>query len=207
MKTRLVHAAFFGTVAAVAAAFAAPSYAQSVTPTQADVQRDTARDVSQQQRIENGLQSGQLSTREAGRLERGEARVEKMQSNAERNGSVSPAEQARIAAAQNRESAAIHDQKHDAQTGHPNSLSSQRMQDDVQRNVNQQSRIEQGEKSGQLTTREAGSLERGQARTDRATARAAANGRVGAREQARLQARENRQSARVFNRKHNGAAA
>ena len=33
------------------------------------------RDVNQQQRIEQGLQSGQLNTREAGRLENEEARV------------------------------------------------------------------------------------------------------------------------------------
>jgi len=190
----------FGIAAAVAAAFAMPVFAQSAVGTQAD----TARDVTQQQRIESGLQSGQLTTREAGRLERGEAHIEKMEANAGRNGSVSAAEQARITAAQNRESTAIYNQKHDAQVGNPQSASSQRMQADVQRNVNQQARIDSGEKSGQLSTREATSLERGQARTDRATARAAANGRVGAGEQARLQAREDRESARIYRKKHNG---
>ena len=189
-----------GLVATLAATFSLPVFAQTSVGTQAD----TARDVTQQQRIENGLQTGQLSTREAGRLEKGEARVEKMEANAGRNGSVSAAEQARITAAQNRESSAIYNQKHDAQVGNPQSASSQRMQADVQRNVNQQARIENGEKSGALSTRESASLERGQARTDRATARAAANGRVGAREQAHLQARDDRQSARIHRKKHNG---
>ena len=195
MKTKI---ASLGLAAAIAAAFTVPAFAQTST----DVQRD----VNQQTRIENGLKSGQLTTREAGKLERGEARVEKIEANAGRNGSVSAAEQARITAAQNRESAAIYNQKHDAQVGNPNSASSQRMQADVQRNVNQQARIEQGVKSGELSTREAGQLERGQARTDRAAARAARNGRVGAGEQARLQTREDRQSARIFRKKHNGVA-
>lgn len=189
-----------GLAATLAVTSSLPALAQSVVGTQAD----TARDVAQQQRIENGLQSGQLNTREAGRLEKGEARIDRMEAHAGRNGSVSAAEQARITAAQNRESAAIYRQKHDAQVGHPQSASSQRMQADVQRDVNQQARIENGEKSGALSTREAASLERGQARTDRATARAAADGRIGAREQARLQAREDRQSARIARKKHNG---
>ncbi len=200
MHTRLIQ---LGLAAALATAFAAPVFAQTAVGSQADTQRN----VNQQQRIESGLKSGQLTTREAGRLESGEARVERIQANAERNGSVSTQEQARITAAQNRESKAIYDQKHDAQVGNPNSASSQRMQADVQRNANQQARIEKGEQSGSLTTREAGALERGQARTDRATARPAADGHVGAREQAHLQAREDRQSARIHRRKHNAAAA
>ena len=179
-----------------ATAFAAPVLAQT---TGAEVQRD----VNQQQRIEQGLKSGQLTTKEAGKLESGASKVEKMQSNAERNGSVSPREQARIQAAQNRESRAINRQKHDAQVGNPNSASSQRAQADVQRNLNQQQRIEQGVQSGRLTNREAGSLERGQSRVDRATARAAADGRIGANEQAGIQTRENKQSKRIFNKKHN----
>ncbi len=198
MNARLVK---LGLVASLATAFAVPVFAQ--TPVQAVTQADTQRNVDQQQRIESGLKSGQLTTHEAGKLEQGEAHIEKMEANADRNGRVSATEQARITAAQNRESRAIGKQKHDAQTGNPASASSQRLQADTQRNIDQQARIAQGEKSGQLTTRETGSLERGQARVDRATARAAANGHVGAHEQAGIQARENRQSTRVFDKKHN----
>ena len=186
-----------GLAAALATAFAAPVFAQTTTAT--DVQRN----VNQQQRIEEGLKSGQLNTREAGKLERGEAKVEKIEANAARNGTVSPREQARITAAQNRESRAIYNQKHDAQVGNPASASSQRMQADVQRNVNQQQRIEQGVQSGELKNREVAKLERGQSRVDRATARASADGHVGAGEQARIQARENRQSTRIYRKKHN----
>src|ERR671936_2494110 len=141
------------------------------------------RDVNQQQRIEQGLKSGQLTTREAARLEREDSRVERDQARALQDGKLTPAEKARLAREQNRVSRDIYREKHDAQTGNPNSPSSQRMQADVQRNVNQQQRIEQGVKSGSLTNRETARLERGQARIDRKEARAAADNHVGAREQ------------------------
>src|SRR5258708_12947077 len=76
------------------------------------------------------------------------------------------------------------------------------MQADVQRNVNQQQRIEQGVQSGQLTNREAAKLERGQARVNRAEARAGADGKVGPNEQRRIQKAENRQSKRIYREKH-----
>lgn len=163
---------------------------------------EVQRNVNQQERIEQGLQSGQLSTKEASKLEKGEARVEKMEANANKDGTLTDAEKARIQKAQNAESRAIGSAKHNAVTGDPASASSQRMQADVQRNVNQQKRIEQGVQSGSLTGHETAKLERGQAHVDRAVARAGANGNVSAREQKRVQARENRQSKRIHRQKH-----
>jgi len=96
----------------------------------------------------------------------------------------------------------IYREKHDAQTGDPSSASSRRMQADVQRNINQQKRIEQGVDSGQLTNREAGKLERGQARENRLEGRAGADGRVDANEQGRIRRTENRQSRRIYREKH-----
>src|SRR5205807_2609754 len=72
----------------------------------------------------------------------------------------------------------------------------------VQRDVNQQNRIEQGLKSGDLTTRETAKLEGGESRIDRAEARAGADGKVSAKEQRRIQRRENRESARIYREKH-----
>jgi hypothetical protein len=167
------------------------------------LQQDQQRDVNQQQRIEQGLKSGELSTREAGHLEREQQHVDKMQARDLRDGTISPGEQARLNAAQNKASRDIAADKHNGITGNPNSVSSQRMQADVQRNVNQQQRIANGVHNGALTNREVGSLERGQAHVDRKEANAAANGRVGAAEQRSVQRSDNRQSARVFRRKHN----
>jgi hypothetical protein len=170
---------------------------------QTTAEQDQQRDVNQQERIEQGLKSGELSTKEAGSLERDEQHVDRMEAKDLKNGSISPAEQAKLNAAQNKTSNAIYNDKHNATTGNPNSASSQRMQTDVQRNVNQQQRIANGMNSGALTNKEAGSLERGQAHVDRKEANAAANGHVGAGEQRRIQRSENHQSNRIYNKKHN----
>jgi len=93
------------------------------------------RDVNQQSRIEQGLKSGELNTREAAKLEKEEAHVDHMQAKDLKDGSLSSAEKAKLNAAQNKVSRDIYREKHDAQVGNPNSASSKRMQADVQRNV------------------------------------------------------------------------
>ena len=182
---------------AITGLFSTAAFAQSAAS-------EIERNVNQQQRIEQGLQSGQLNTREAARLERGESRVESMEAKAMKDGTLSDAEKNRINQAQNKVSRDIYQEKHDAQHGNPNSASSQRMQADVQRNINQQQRIEQGIKSGELSNREAGRLERGQAHINRMQARAGADGHVGRNEQKNIQMAENRQSARIHHEKHDG---
>lgn len=184
--------------AAITALFTLPAVAQ--TNTAETVQRN----LNQQQRIQQGLQSGQLTTQEAARLERGQAHVEQMQARAMRDGVLTQPERARLDHAQDVQSRRIYQEKHDAQTGNPNSPSSQRMQAEVQRNINQQSRIQQGVQSGQLTNREVGRLERGQAHTNRMQARAGADGHVGAHENARIQRAENAQSRHIYREKHDG---
>ena len=77
---------------------------------------EVQRDVNQQQRIEQGLKSGQLTNREAGRLERGESRIDRREARAGRDGVVDAGEQRRIQASENRESRRIYREKHDAQT-------------------------------------------------------------------------------------------
>ncbi|GGP20178.1 hypothetical protein [Silvimonas iriomotensis] len=169
----------------------------------ADTATEVQRDTNQQERIEQGLQNGSLTTKEAGRLEQDESRVDRAQANAERNGNLSATEKARIQRDQNQVSQAINRDETNGARGNPNSASSQRMQADVQRNVNQDQRIENGVKSGALTNRETGKLERGQAHDDHLQARAARNGHVGQGEQRHIQMAENHQSNRVWNKKHN----
>ena len=164
---------------------------------------EVQRDINQENRVEQGLKSGQLNTGEAAKLERGEARIDRMESNAQKDRNLSPQEAARIQRAQNQESGRINKLENNAVSGNPNSASSQRMQADVQRNINQQDRIKQGVQSGALTNKEASNLERGQARIDRKEARAGADGHIGAREQARIQKAENKQSNKIYREKHN----
>jgi len=174
----------------------AAAFAQTTPATSAQ------RDVNQEQRIEQGLKSGQLTTREAGQLQREESNVDRMQANALKDGKLSAAEKAKLNAAQSKVSRDIYAQKHDAQTGNPNSASSKRMQADVQRNVKQEQRIENGMQSGALTNREASRLERGQSHVARAEAAAGRDGHVGAGEQAHVQHLQNRQSKRIYRQKH-----
>lgn len=160
------------------------------------------RDVNQQTRIEAGLQNGSITTREAGLLERDQTRVDRLQANALKDGKLTAAERARLTAAQNQSSRDIATAKNNGVNGNPLSASSQRLQADVQRNINQDKRIEAGIQNGSLTNHEAAKLERGQARVDRKEAVAARDGHVGAHEQARVQRAENHQSRRIFKQKH-----
>jgi len=165
---------------------------------------EAQRDANQQERIEQGLQSGQLSTKEAGHLERQEQRIDRQEAHdLKQGGTLTPQEKARINREQNQVSRNIYQDKHNGVTGNPNSASSQRLQADVQRNANQQQRIANGVNNGTLTNKEAGHLEGGQARINRNEANAAANGHVGAGEQAHIQGRENNQSKKIYDKKHN----
>ena len=180
------------------AALVAAAFGAQAQTTGSTVQRD----VNQQQRIENGLKDGSLTTKEAGKLEREEANIDRMQSKDLKNGTLSPQEKARLQKAQNQASRDIARAEHNGVNGNPNSASSQRMQADVQRNINQEKRIENGVQNGSLTNREVGKLEHGQAKVDRMEANAAHNGKVGAGEQRRIQHAENVQSKRIHHEKH-----
>lgn len=185
--------------AIVAFAAAGAAMAQGTAPSQEVIQRQA----NQQQRVEAGLKDGSLNVKEAGRIEKREAGVDRMIARDEKNG-ISPKEQAQINARENAVSKQIQRDRANGVRGNPANASNQRMQADVQRNINQDQRIEAGVKNGQLSTREASSLERGQAQVDRKEARAARSGGVTAREQARVQRTENRQSRRIRAERHNG---
>jgi hypothetical protein len=180
---------------ALSAVLAAPAFAQTAAS-------ETGRDVKQQQRIEQGLKSGELSTKEASKLEAGETKINKMESNAMKDGNLTPSEKAKIESAQNKESAAIARKKNNDVKGNPDSASSQRMQADVKRNANQQARINEGLKDGSLTKHEASKLEAGQAKVTKKEAVSGADGHVGAKEQAKVQSAENKQSAKIHKEKH-----
>ena len=179
----------------IAGLLAAPVFAQ--TPV-----NEVQRNINQETRIENGLKSGALNTREAAKLERDEAHIDSAEAKAMKDGMLSAKEQRRIQRMQNQASHDIARESHDAQKGNPTSASSLRMQADVQRNINQQQRTENGLKDGSLTTHEAARVERGQAKVVRKEARAGADGHVGAAEEKRIQRAENRQSRRVHRQRH-----
>ncbi|HEX7371008.1 MAG TPA: hypothetical protein VF284_12085 [Rhodanobacteraceae bacterium] len=171
------------------------------TPRAHNAATETGRDVDQQQRIEQGLKSGQLSSGEARKLETGEARIDKTEQRDLRNGSLSASERAQIQRQQNRENKTIYRDKHNARIGNPDSLKSNLEQADVQRNVNQEKRLHNGVTNGSLTNRELGRQEGNQAHTDRMEAR-----HDTLRSTARVQRTDNRDSKRIYRAKHNHRA-
>jgi hypothetical protein len=87
------------------------------------------RDANQQERIEQGLQSGQLSSKEASQLERDEQHLDRTQArDLKSGGALTPQEKAQITHQQNAVSRDIYQDKHNSITGNPNSASSQRLQ-------------------------------------------------------------------------------
>jgi len=82
---------------------------------QTDTPRFDQRQVNQQQRIEQGVASGQLTQREATRLDNGQARLQSKEDRAKADGVVTPQERARLQHAENEQSRRIYREKHDRQ--------------------------------------------------------------------------------------------
>lgn len=74
------------------------------------------RQVNQEQRIEQGEQSGTLTPREENRLENGQDHLQTMEDKAKADGNVTRQERARLQHAENKQSQRIFRQKHDRQT-------------------------------------------------------------------------------------------
>ncbi len=96
--------------AGLALALSTPAFAGS-----ADTPVIDKRQAAQEQRIDQGIASGQLTGREAARLERGQERVNRMEDRAKADGVVTNKERARINHAQDVESRKIYREKHDRQ--------------------------------------------------------------------------------------------
>ena len=73
------------------------------------------RQTNQEQRIDQGIASGQLNDREANRLNKQQEHINKMEDRAKSDGVITKKERARIGAAQARASRHIAREKHDRQ--------------------------------------------------------------------------------------------
>ena len=96
--------------AAAIAATTLPALAQTQSTPRID-----QRQANQAQRIEQGKKSGALTDKEATRLEKGQARVQKMEDKAVADGKVTKKERRKIEHAQDVQSRRIARQKHDKQ--------------------------------------------------------------------------------------------
>jgi tellurite resistance protein len=97
------------TLAALLAAVALPVAAQTNTP------GVDQRQANQEARIQQGVKSGQLTPKEAAKLEKGQAKVQVAEDKAKADGKVTPKERAKLAKMQNKQGKKIYKQKHDEQ--------------------------------------------------------------------------------------------
>jgi len=187
--------AFF---AAALAALAAPAHSQSTTPAPSIEQRKE----NQQGRIANGVASGQLTAGETKNLEKKEAALNHEERDMRKldNGKLTTADRATLNQQQNQLSKQIYKQKHDASEQSVNPTSEVK-----KRQENQQDRIAQGIKSGQLTAGEAAHLEKREAAINKEikTDRAANGGKLTPAERRQVNRQENRTSATIYRKKHN----
>jgi len=158
---------------------------------------------NQQDRIGNGVASGELTAGEAAKLEKKESNLSKEEKlmRSEDGGKLTNADRKVLNQQQNHLSKQIYNQKHDAQTQNTNPKS-----EVGKRAENQQDRIAQGIKSGQLTAGEASNLEHKEAAIDREvrTDRAGNGGKLTSQERRQVNRQQNHVSNQIYNKKHNG---
>jgi hypothetical protein len=158
---------------------------------------------NQQDRIANGVQSGQLTAGETSKLETKEAAIngETRADRAANGGKLTAAEKTQINGQQNQVSKQIYQDKHNANTAqYGNNKVGQRRE-------NQQDRIAQGIKSGQLTAGETAKLENQQKGINQQVKadRAANGGKLTAGEKTQVNHEQNQASKNIYRKKHNGA--
>jgi hypothetical protein len=156
---------------------------------------------NQQDRIANGVQSGQLTAGETSKLETKEAAIngETRADRAANGGKLTGAEKQQINTQQNQLSKQIYNDKHNANTAnYGNSKVGQRRE-------NQQDRIAQGIKSGQLTAGETAKLENQQKGINQQVKadRAANGGKLTPGEKQQVNKEQNAASKNIYNKKHN----
>lgn len=96
-------------IAAAIAAIAVPVLAQTATP------RLDQRQANQEARIQQGVQSGALTAKEAERLEKGQEHVQKIEDKVKADGKVTARERERLHQAEDVQSRHIAREKHDRQ--------------------------------------------------------------------------------------------
>jgi len=162
---------------------------------------EAQRKEKQQDRIASGVESGQLTAGETAKVEKKEAAINK-ETRADRaanGGKLTSAEKAQVNRQQNQMSKQIYTDKHNANTAHygNNKVG--------QRRENQQDRIAQGIKSGQLTAGETAKLEKQQQGINKqvATDRKANGGTLTVCQKQQDNKEQNKASKNIYRKKHN----
>jgi hypothetical protein len=181
-----------------------PAAAQTTTATSTS-EKPTGvnqRKENQQDRIANGVQSGQLTAGETHNLEKSESQLNHEEHDMRQldNGHLTAADRATLNQQQNQLSNRIYTDKHNAAVQNTNPKS-----EVGRRAENQQDRIAQGIKSGQLTAGETAKLENQQKNINHQVAadRAANGGKLTKGEKQQINKEQNAASKNIYNKKHN----
>lgn len=157
------------------------------------------REANQDQRIANGLRSGQMTSGEAARAERTQSNIDdQVHDDREANGgTLTNQERQQINGEQNAASRQIYNEKHNGNTVAPNEV------DD--REANQQQRTANGLRSGEMTSGEAGRTNQNQANVAQQVhnERTANGGALTAQQKRQANREENKNSRQIYNEKHN----
>jgi hypothetical protein len=200
MKSRLILSG-----AALVALFVPAAFAQSTDSSSSDPAKPGTiqqRKANQQDRIAQGIQSGQLTPGETKNLETKETGLNKEERTmrSEDGGHLTSADRAKLNNQQNHLSNQIYDDKHNARTDNFKGEVGARQE-------NQQDRIAQGVKSGQLTPGETAKLEKQQQGINREVngMREENGGKLSQGDKALVNKQQNQASKNIYNKKHNGA--
>jgi hypothetical protein len=196
-------------ILALATLFAsAPLFAQEAQPTPNTQLKSPAvsqRRENQQDRVANGVQSGQLTAGETKNLESREAKLNREIKDDRQadGGKLTAQERKQVNRQQNNLSKSIYNDKHNAAQAHYGN------NDVGQRRENQQDRIAQGIRSGQMTAGEAARTENREQNINRSVAadRAANGGRLTGQERRNVNRRQNSTSRQIYRQKHNNRVA
>lgn len=203
MKSKLILSGAALIAFCVPAAFA-QSTGSSTSSGTADANKPPTiqeRKENQQDRIAQGIKSGQLTPGETKNLETKETGLNKEERNmrAADDGHLTAADREKLNNQQNHLSNQIYNDKHNGRTDNFKGEVGQRQE-------NQQDRIAQGVKSGQLTAGETTKLEKQQQGINREVKgmREENGGKLSKADKALVNRQQNRASRNIYNKKHNG---
>jgi hypothetical protein len=157
------------------------------------------REANQDQRISNGLRSGQMTSGEAARADHTQSNIDQQVHNdrVTNGGTLTGQERQQVNQEQNAASHQIYNENHNANTVRPNAVDN--------REANQQQRTAQGLRSGQETSGEAAHTNANQSNVDRQVhnERTANGGALNNQQHQQVNKQQNQNSKQIYNQKHN----
>jgi hypothetical protein len=157
------------------------------------------REANQDQRIANGLKTGQMTSGEAARADQRQATIDQQVHNdrAANGGTLTGQERQQVNREQNGASQQIYNEKHNGNTIAPNEVDN--------REANQQQRTANGLRSGEETSGEAARTDQRQANLDQQVhnQRLANGGALTQQQRRQVNQRQNQNSRQIYHQKHN----